>query len=242
MSTTIHREVDHFNQLAETWWDPSGPMWPLHRLNELRVPFIIRHMKAHFGTQSKLHGVNVLDIGCGAGLLSEAMARLGASVTGIDPAERNVAIARDHAGALDVSYHHAAIENIDATSERAFQHQFDVVLNMEVVEHVEDLALFLRHAASWTRPGGLMFAATINRTFFSMITAILGAEHVLRWLPKGTHTWSRFVKPNELLDLLSRYGFELVESTGVAVNPLTRSMFLTRYHGGNFMMVLRKKA
>ena len=245
MSTVIIREVDHFNQLAETWWDHLGPMWPLHKLNALRVPFIIRHIQTHFDTRPKLRGLKVLDVGCGAGLLSEAVARCGASVVGIDPAERNVEIARQHAGALDVTYHQAAIEAVvDSTqdsSQQDFKRQFDVVMNMEVVEHVSDLEAFIRHAASWTRPGGLMFAATINRTIFSLLTAILGAEHILGWLPKGTHTWSQFVKPKELEALLSDYGFECVERTGVAVNPLTRSMSLTRYLGGNYMMALRKK-
>ena len=183
--TTVDiKEAEKFNRHAEQWWDPEGPMWPLHQLNALRTPFVIRQVLAHT-KQTTLDGLRILDIGCGAGLLSEQMAKCGACVTGVDIAEKNINIARQHAlsEGLEIDYLHGSIEDLDTDQD------FDVVLNMEVVEHVANLPLFMRQACALTRNGGLMFVATINRTWYSWLTTILGAEYLLRWLPRGTHIW-----------------------------------------------------
>jgi 2-polyprenyl-6-hydroxyphenyl methylase/3-demethylubiquinone-9 3-methyltransferase len=237
MNSIVTEEIDHFNRLAETWWDDAGPMWPLHRLNALRAPFILRHMQSHFAceTRADFERLQVLDVGCGGGILSESIAQTGARVLGIDAAERNIQIASQHAsGQLPVQYQHRTIESLDP------REQFDVVLNMEVVEHVADVESFMADCARRTRPGGLMFVATINRTLYAAVTAILGAEYILGWLPRGTHQRGKFVKPAEVLTSLSVHDFELIEQTGVAVNPLKKSMSLTGFMGGNYMLVARR--
>ncbi len=238
MNSVVTEEIEHFNRLAESWWDDAGPMWPLHRLNALRVPFILRHMQAHFGCEARtdFERLQVLDVGCGGGILSESIAQTGASVFGIDAAQRNIQIARQHAGRcnLPVQYQQRTIESLDP------REQFDVVLNMEVVEHVADVETFMADCARRTRPGGLMFVATINRTLYAAATAIFGAEYLLGWLPRGTHHWGQFVKPAEVLTSLSAHNFDLIEQTGVAVNPLKKSMSLTGFMGGNYMLVARR--
>ncbi len=228
-TSIVDREIDHFNQLAATWWDESGPMWPLHRLNALRVPFIERHLRDHFGS---LKGLSVLDVGCGAGILSESLARRGAHITGVDAAEKNIAIAKQHAESegLSIDYRATTVEQLDPTA------KFDVVLNMEVVEHVNDVSAFMKDCADRVKPGGMTFVATINRTPYSFVTAIVGAEYILRWLPKGTHHWSQFVTPAETLAFLRRDGFQVRETTGVGVNPLAKSLFLTSNTGANYML------
>lgn len=239
MSSIVREEIERFNQLSETWWDERGPMWPLHRLNALRTPFIIRHLQDHFGctTREEFGALDVLDIGCGAGLLSESIAGTGARVLGIDAAENNIRIARTHAtqSNLTVDYQHTTVEALDPLS------QYDVVLNMEVVEHVADVNSFLTDCTRRVKPGGLMFIATINRTLYSAVTAILGAEYILGWLPKGTHQWQKFVKPAEVTNILAEEDFSLIEQTGVSVNPVKRSMSLTSYLGGNYMLVARRE-
>lgn len=240
MNSLVTREIEQFSQLAETWWDVKGPMWPLHRLNALRVPFILRHVRDHFGmtTGNDFSSLRVLDVGCGAGILSESMAKAGASVLGIDAADRNISIARRHARSelLDIDYAVSTIEGLETAE------LFDVVLTMEVVEHVADVESFLTQCARRTRPGGLIIVATINRTLYSAVTAIFGAEYVLGWLPKGTHLWRNFVKPAEVREVLTRSDFSLLEETGVAVNPMKKSMSLTGYMGGNYMMVARRQS
>jgi 2-polyprenyl-6-hydroxyphenyl methylase/3-demethylubiquinone-9 3-methyltransferase len=245
MNTTISTidpaEAERFNALASTWWQPDGPMWPLHRLNALRVPYVVEHLGDHLNRDTRradcLDGLRVLDIGCGAGLLSEALARRGAVVTGIDIAERNVAIARQHAevAGLAIDYRLAAAETLaDAP--------FDVVMNMEVVEHVANLPAFMTHASRLTRPGGVMFVATLNRTLRAFLTAIIGAEYVLGWLPRGTHRWRKFVKPEEIIALLEASGLRAVDRTGVRVNPLTRGYSLSRDLGINYMVTAVREA
>lgn len=218
-------ERTKFNRLAQTWWDTAGPMWPLHKLNELRGPFVIAEACRRFGRSadapSPLAGLRALDIGCGAGLLAEAMARAGADVTGIDVAERNVLVARDHAATcgLKIDYRIASLEQLD-------DEQFDVVLNMEVVEHVADLPAFMALAAERTSAEGLMFVATINRTLTSWLIAKVGAEYVMRWLPKGTHRWRHFVKPDEIEQFLARAGLRVITKRGVRINSFTRTFRL----------------
>ncbi len=231
-------EVAYYERLAHLWWDATGPFWPLHRLNGLRVSYIRDQVCTAFGRDAAsdrpLEGLSVLDIGCGGGILSEAMARLGARVQGIDPTERNVVIARHHAATqgLDISYAHTTAELAAQAGER-----YDVVLNMEVVEHVPDLLRFMAAATALVRPGGLMVVATLNRTPVSWLFGIVGAEYVLRWLPRGTHRWDRFVRPEEAEGLLERHGLRVTARSGVRVNPLTRHFALTRWMAVNYMLV-----
>ena len=230
----VQKELDQFNGLADVWWDASGPMWPLHKLNHLRAPFVQQSIQTHFGAGS-LEGITILDIGCGAGLLSEAMAELGATVTGVDPAARNILIARQHAqqSKLDIEYLEGSIEVV---ANRCF----DVVLNMEVIEHVNKLPDFFRRCCELCRPGGIQFVATINRNLLSYLVAIVAAEYILGWLPRGTHQWRKFVRPAELTALLADNGFSISESTGVTVNPLQRSVALSSLETVNYMMSARR--
>lgn len=214
-------EIAKFAGMAEDWWDPDGRFRPLHKFNPVRLQFLRDRMAAHFGrniaADRPFEALSVLDIGCGGGLLTEPMARLGATVTGIDATERNVEIARIHAErmGLDIEYVFATAGDL-ATGKR----RFDVVLNMEVIEHVADRRAFLADSAGLLRPGGLMFLATLNRTPKSYLFAILGAEYVLHWLPRGTHDWRRFVRPSELAAGLRANGLALRELTGVTYDPM----------------------
>lgn len=239
-NTASREEIVRFNAMAETWWDQTGPMWPLHRLNAIRLPFILDILQqqslAAGSVEKPVEGLRVLDIGCGAGLLSESMAALGATVTGVDPAERNIAVARDHArcSGLSITYLQGSVDTLDLG-------QFDVVLNMEVVEHVENIEHFMARCCDLTRDGGLHFLATINRNLLSWLVAIFGAEHILRWLPRGTHQWRKFVKPIEAAGLLSAGNMDVIASRGVAVNPLNRAYTVTDFLGVNYMLAARKR-
>ena len=232
-------EIARYNALAELWWDEQGPMWPLHRLNQLRAPFVLSVVREAFGideaSPQDLAGKSVLDIGCGAGLMSEALASAGARVTGVDAAENNINIARDHARAsgLDIEYHHGTVDVVQG------QH-FDVVLNMEVVEHVVDVAAFISSCCDCVKPGGIQIVATLNRNPKSWLFAIVGAEYVLRWLPRGTHNWKQFVKPSELEALLESENMHTERSAGVTVNPLTRRYSLSSDLSVNYMLVAKK--
>jgi 2-polyprenyl-6-hydroxyphenyl methylase/3-demethylubiquinone-9 3-methyltransferase len=214
-------EIAKFAAMAEEWWDPAGKFRPLHRLNPVRLEFLRDRIADRFGrdirTERPLAGLAVLDVGCGGGLLCEPMARLGARVTGIDAGGENVAIARAHAEGmgLAIDYRAAAAADLAAAGET-----FDVVLNMEVVEHVADRDAFLGDCAKLVRPGGLMFLATLNRTPKAYLLAIVGAEYVLQWLPRGTHEWRRFVRPSEMAASLRRAGMTITELAGVAYDPL----------------------
>ena len=231
------REVEYYTRMAETWWDRSGPFWPLHTLNELRLAYITDHLCQHFGRDANdkypLHGLKVVDIGCGGGILAESMAALGAEVTGIDIVEKNIKIASLHAQehGLSIDYLLTTAAELAASGAR-----FDVVLNMEVVEHVADLPAFMRDCNQLTGSDGVMFVATINRTLLAWLFAIVGAEYILRWLPRGTHRWQLFRKPREISALLAEDGLVSSDMTGVAVNPLTRSMRLSRLTQVNYMM------
>jgi 2-polyprenyl-6-hydroxyphenyl methylase/3-demethylubiquinone-9 3-methyltransferase len=239
LKTTIDpEEASRFERLASLWWDLEGPFWPLHRMNQLRTQWIKAEVLKHFDllllkNEKPLSGLRVLDIGCGGGILSEAMARLGATVTGIDVVDRNLRIANHHAEreGLAIDYRCIAAENL-AQEEPVF----DVVLNMEVVEHVIDLPLFLKSAATLVRPGGMMIVATLNRTLLSYLVAIIGAEYLFGWLPKGTHQWCKFVKPSELDALLRGEGFKVVSGTGVWMNPISRSFLPVPSTGVNYML------
>ena len=231
------REVDYYHQFAQMWWDKSGPFWPLHRLNKLRLSYIRAKLCEHFDLDDRdeqpLQGLSILDVGCGGGILAESLAKLGAQVSGIDVVERNIAIARHHAGnaGLQISYQLVTVESLAESGS-----QFDVVLNMEVVEHVTDLKGFMASSCSLLRPGGMMFVATINRTLIAWLVAIVGAEYILGWMPKGTHRLGMFRKPAEIRRLLANNGLRVKDLVGVGVNPLARRMFLTRLKSVNYML------
>jgi 2-polyprenyl-6-hydroxyphenyl methylase/3-demethylubiquinone-9 3-methyltransferase len=236
-STVDAQEVARFNALAESWWDPHGKFRPLHKFNPTRLAYIRDRVAAHFGRDAEgprpLSGLKVLDIGCGGGLLAEPLARLGATVTAIDAAEDNVRVARRHAqaGGLAIDYRHARAEDLAAAGER-----FDVVLAMEVVEHVADLDAFLDAACALLAPRGTLVIATLNRTARAFALAVVGAEYVLRWLPRGTHQWKKFVRPSELAQRLRRNGLTVAEVTGVSYNPLGDSWHLSGDLGVNYMV------
>ncbi len=235
------REVAYYEALAHTWWDRTGPFWPLHALNALRTEYLRRVLARAFSRNAEeprpLGGISVLDVGCGGGILSESIARLGAAVHGIDVVEKNVAVARLHAreSGLPVRYDTttaAALAQCDAT--------YDIVLNMEVVEHVPDVPSFIGDCARLVTPGGVMVLATINRTFLAWLFAIVGAEYVLRWLPRGTHRWRQFVTPEELKGILDANELQTFEEIGVRVNPINRHFALTRAMAVNYMLVARR--
>jgi len=215
-------EMEKFAAMAEEWWDPTGKFKPLHQFNPVRISFIKERLCARFGRDPNadrpLEGLKVLDIGCGGGLLCEPIARLGASVTGIDATERSVHVAAAHAQqmGLEIDYRFLTAEAILAEGAR-----FDAVLNMEVVEHVADVDAFLGASAGLVAPGGMMVCATLNRTAKAFALAIVGAEYVMRWLPRGTHDWRKFVKPSELAASLRAGGMTIEEMTGVIYNPVT---------------------
>lgn len=233
-------EVARFDALARRFWDEDGPMAPLHRLNPLRVRYIRDHVSAHFGrapvTERPLAGLTMLDIGCGAGILSEPLARLGAQVTGIDPAAKTIAAAAWHATAsgLAIDYRTTTIEDVATEAAR-----FDVVLAMEVVEHVADVPAFLTKCAAAVRPGGLFVLATLNRTPKAFVQAIVGAEYVLGWLPRGTHRWSRFVRPSEVARALRAAGLVVVDIAGVDLDPRSDGFRLVPRPDVNYMLVAR---
>ena len=221
-------EVAKFAALAESWWDSEGPFRPLHKFNPVRIRFIRDRLAGHFNRDplapEPLAGLRLLDIGCGGGLLTEPLTRLGATVVGIDATEKNIRIAALHAeqGGLSIDYRHTTAEALDEAGER-----FDAVLNMEVVEHVADVDAFLTASGNLVGNGGLMITATLNRTAKSFALAIVGAEYVLRWLPRGTHDWRRFVRPSELAAGLRHAGMTVTSLTGVVFNPLTGIWSLT---------------
>jgi 2-polyprenyl-6-hydroxyphenyl methylase/3-demethylubiquinone-9 3-methyltransferase len=224
-STVDPGEIARFEAMAESWWDPDGPFRPLHRMNPCRLGYIVDQVVAQHGRDPRarrpLAGLRVLDIGCGGGLLSEPMARLGAEVVGVDASEANVAVARAHAGAmeLEIDYRATTAEAL-AAEVMGGAEAFDAVLNMEVIEHVAEPQAYLDACARLLRPGGILIASTINRNAKSWAMAIVGAEHVLRWLPRGTHQWSKFVTPDELFAMLSRAGLEPVDRKGMVFDPL----------------------
>ena len=224
--------------MASEWWDPESKFRPLHKFNPVRLAFIKQQICAHFDRDPKapapFEGLRILDVGCGGGLLCEPMARLGAQIVGIDPGEANIEAARIHASAsgLAVDYRPTSAEELQAAGET-----FDVVLNMEVVEHVADVDAFLIACSAMVRPNGLIFIATINRTLKAYALAIVGAEYVLRWLPRGTHQYDKLVTPEEVRAALADTGLVPVEETGVRYNPLSDRWSLSRDMDVNYMIV-----
>ncbi len=234
-------EVAKLSASAEEWWDPAGRFGSLHRLNPVRLAFIRNRVATHAGraplAERPLQGLRLLDVGCGGGLLAEPLARLGAEVVGIDASPENVEVAALHAAAsgLAIDYRPTSAEAL-AEDLAAPGAGFDAVVNMEVVEHVADAAAFLHASAALVRPGGAMVLATLNRTPKAFALAIVGAEYVLGWLPRGTHDWRRFLRPSEVAALLRDGGLEIAELTGVAYNPLTATWRLARDLDVNYMV------
>lgn len=241
-STIDEDEVAKFARLAEEWWDPNGKFAVLHKFNPVRLEYIRAQLCSRFGRDSlslrPFEGLRILDIGCGGGLLSEPMARLGAQVVGVDPAERNVRTAAVHAEAQDlpIDYRATTAEALADAGER-----FDVILNMEVIEHVADPQHFVARCGEMLKPGGIMIMATINRTFRSFALAIVGAEYVLGWLPRGTHQWEKFITPEELEDFGREADLLKADLTGVIFNPLEGTWRRSRDTSVNYMMLLEKR-
>jgi 2-polyprenyl-6-hydroxyphenyl methylase/3-demethylubiquinone-9 3-methyltransferase len=242
-ATIDQDEIARFSRLAGQWWDPRGPMAALHKFNPVRLGYIRDRAAAHFERDStrldSLAGLRILDIGCGGGILSEPLARLGAEVVGADPSDSNIAVAQRHAAqaGLSVDYRNTSAEALAAAGE-----SFDLVLAMEVVEHVTDLGLFVEVIAGMVKPGGLLFVATLNRTIKSFALAIVGAEYILRWLPRGTHQWDKFVTPNELEIAIEQSGLQIADQTGVIYNLLADRWQLSSDMDVNYMLVTEKRA
>jgi 2-polyprenyl-6-hydroxyphenyl methylase/3-demethylubiquinone-9 3-methyltransferase len=241
--TVDQDEVARFSQVSHQWWDARGPMAALHKFNPVRLAYIRDRAAAHFRRDrsrlDSLAGLRILDIGCGGGILAEPLARLGAKVVGIDPSASNIAVAQQHAAqaGLAIDYRHAAAEDLAAAGE-----QFDAVLAMEVVEHVTEVALFVDTAAAMVKSGGLFFVATLNRTVKSFGLAIVGAEYILRWLPRGTHQWDKFVTPDELEIGIEQSGLRVVAETGVVYNLFADRWQLSSDMDVNYMLVAEKPA
>ena len=219
-NTINKKEIEKFSKIAEEWWNPEGKFKPLHKFNPIRISYIKNNIISTFKLKNKkrpLEGTKILDIGCGGGLLSEPMCRLGANVTGIDASKKNIDIAKLHAkkGNLNINYVCSSPEKMDSNK------KFDVILNMEIIEHVEDVNIFIESCSTLLKKNGIMFVATLNKTLKSYIFAILGAEYIMRWLPIGTHEWEKFVKPEELINISNKKKLTLKKLDGMKFNLLT---------------------
>jgi len=239
-STVDPAEVAKFSKLSEEWWNPHGKMAPLHKINPLRLGYIrdaaARKFERNVKSLNCLSGLRVLDIGCGAGLLCEPLARLGAQMIGVDPSASNIAAARLHAdkGHLAIDYRCTTVEQMDA------RERFDIVLAMEVIEHVADIGLFLARCAAMLKPGGMMVVSTLNRNWKSFALAIVGAEYILRWLPRGTHQWEKFVTPDELARYLLDNRLVIAEETGVVYSPFLDRWSLSSDMDVNYMVIVEE--
>ena len=234
MSSVNKKEIEKFSNIADEWWDPYGKFKPLHKFNPIRIKYIKENIIEQFKIKNKanpLSGINILDIGCGGGLLSEPMCRLGANITGIDASIKNIKIAKLHAkkNKLKIDYICSSPEKLKITK------KFDVILNMEIVEHVEDISFFLKSCSKLLKKNGLMFVATINKTLKSYVFAIVGAEYVLRWLPIGTHEWEKFVKPEELEKILTKNNLSLKKFDGMHFNIIKDEWSITNDLSVNYI-------
>ena len=234
MTSINKKEIDKFSKMANEWWDPEGKFKPLHKFNPTRIKYIKENIINNFKLKNKLRplsGINILDIGCGGGLLSEPMSRMGANVTGIDASDKNIKIAKLHSkkNKLKINYLCSSPEKLKITK------KFDVILNMEIVEHVEDIDFFLKSCSKLLKKNGLMFVATINKTLKSYIFAIVGAEYILRWLPIGTHEWEKFVKPEDLKKILMKYDLCLNKLEGMNFNIIKDEWSISRDLSVNYI-------
>jgi 2-polyprenyl-6-hydroxyphenyl methylase/3-demethylubiquinone-9 3-methyltransferase len=239
-SNTINKlEIAKFSKIAAEWWSPNGKFKPLHKFNPIRIKYLKENIIEHFKlkqTNSPLKGLNILDIGCGGGLLSEPITRLGAKVTAIDASKKNIQVAKFHAkkNSLKINYLCSSPEKLNLNK------KFDVVLNMEIVEHVEDLNFFIKKSSNLLKKNGLMFIATLNKTFKSYVLAIIGAEYVLRWLPIGTHDWEKFVKPDNLVSLAINSNLKLKKLSGIKFNPIIDNWSLSNDKSVNYIAKFKK--
>ena len=240
MTTISKTEIEKFSRLSQEWWNPNGKFKPLHLFNPVRIEFIknklISHFKLNPDSEEPLKKLKILDIGCGGGLLCEPLRRLGAKITGIDASKNNINVAKMHAKEmnLDIDYVNCSPENFK------FKNKFDVILNMEVVEHVLNLDLFIQNCSKFVEKNGIMFVATINRNLQSYFFAILGAEYVLRWLPIGTHDWNKFLKPSELETILNKNNFSVDEVVGMKFNPFLKKWYKCNDSSVNYISTFLK--
>ena len=238
--TTINKdEIQKFSLIADEWWNVDGKFKPLHMFNPIRIEYILDMVCDHFGTDKNkdpLKNLKLLDIGCGGGLISEPMSRLGANVTGIDASEKNIKVAKIHSNKsnLKINYIHTSPEQLNE------KQKFDVILNLEVVEHVQDLDLYLKSCEKLLKSNGIMFTATLNRTFVSYIKAIVGAEYILRWLPIGTHDWNKFLKPEELEEKLNKLKLSTKDISGLVFNPFSKKWKKSNDLSVNYIITVRK--
>ena len=240
MTTVDKIEIEKFSKLAKDWWNPNGKFKPLHLFNPARIKFIkeklISHFKLHLNAEKPLKGLEILDIGCGGGLLCEPLSKLGATITGIDPSNDNIEIAKLHSKEtnLNIKYICCSPENLNLNN------KFDVILNMEVIEHVSNTNLFIKNCSKLIKKNGIMFVATINKNLKSFIFAILGAEYILRWLPVGTHDWDKFLTPEDLEIIASKNNFETDEIVGMKFNLLSKQWFRSSDSSVNYISTFLK--
>jgi len=240
MSTINKDEIEKFSKLADEWWDIDGKFKPLHMFNPIRIEYILEIASEHFkidkNQKTPLKNLKILDIGCGGGLISEPMTRLGADITAIDASSKNINIAKAHArkNDLNITYLNSVPESLNS------QNKFDIILNLEVVEHVENLDLYLESCFKLLKPKGIMFTATLNRTLTSYVKAIVGAEYFLRWLPIRTHDWNKFIKPEELEKKLTDLNFSITNLTGLSFNPFFQEWKKTKNLSVNYILVAKK--
>ena len=238
-NTINKKEIEKFNKIAEEWWDPDGKFKPLHKFNPIRIEYIKNNVMDNFNLSSDIKpfkGISVLDIGCGGGLLSEPMARLGANVVGIDASKKNIDVAKHHLNKsnLEIEYYNSSPENFNS------KRNFDVILNMEIVEHVDDVQEFINESSKFLNKNGIMFIATLNQTLKSYVFAILGAEYILRWLPIGTHDWNKFIKPKNLEKICETSMLKLKKVNGVKFNPILNKWRISKDKSVNYISIFKK--
>ncbi len=238
-NTINKKEIEKFSRIASEWWDPNGKFKPLHKFNPTRIQYIKENTINHYKVKSKsrpFKKLKILDIGCGGGLLSEPMSRLGAKVTGIDASEKNINIAKIHSlkKKLNINYICSSPENLK-TNEK-----FDVILNMEIIEHVDDVSFFLKNCTKFLKKNGLMYIATLNKTFKSYLFAIVGAEYILRWLPIGTHEWNKFVRPSDLVEHAKKNSMKIKKIDGVVFNPINQTWNVNTDKSVNYIALFKK--
>ena len=239
MTSVNKKEIEKFSKMAEEWWDPNGKFKPLHKFNPIRIRYIKDNIINHFNLKDKskpLNKINILDIGCGGGLLSEPMSRLGANVVGIDASEKNIKIAKMHAtkNNLKIEYKNTSPENLKTNK------KFDVILNMEIVEHVEDINFFIKSCSKLLKKNGIMFVATLNKTLKSYVFGIIGAEYIMRWLPIGTHDWEKFVNPDDLIAISKKNNLTVQKLDGMKYNLIKDQWTLSNDKSVNYISIFNK--